>query len=264
MITAKRYGPWAVVIGGSEAMGASFADKLAKARLNLVIVARKEGPLYEVAARIRSEHGVEVHALSLDLASDDMLERIQKETDDIDVGLVVYNAGAAHVTGGFLDQPLEDALRIVRVNSIGHLLLSHHFGKKMLARGRGGIILIGSMACVAGAAGVITYSAAKAFAQIFAEGLWAEINPHGVDVVYVPLGSFNTPSMARIGMVPQEELISAEDQVQQILDNIENGPVFVPPHLAEAFRQSRALPRREAAELWRKQMRARPGMIVPS
>jgi short-subunit dehydrogenase len=264
MITAKRYGPWAIVIGGSEAMGASFAQKLAKAGLNLIIVARKEGPLNEVARQVRGESGVEVRTLSLDLAREDVLERIRSVSDDVEVGLVVYNAGAAHRTGGFLDQPLEDALRIVRVNSIGHISLSHHFGKKMLARGRGGIVLIGSMACVAGAAGVITYSAAKAFAQIFAEGLWAEINPHGVDVVYVPLGSFNTPAMARIGLVPQEELISAEDQVQQILDNIENGPVFLPPHLAEGFYHAHSLPRREAAEQWRQHMRDRPGMIVPS
>lgn len=264
MIAANRYGPWAIVIGGSEAMGASFALKLAKARINVIIVARKEGPLGEVADRVRAESGMQVRTLSLDLARDNMLDRIREISDDVEVGLVVYNAGAAHRTGGFLDQTLDDALRIVRVNSIGHVSLSHHFGAKMLARGRGGIVIIGSMACVAGAAGVITYSAAKAFGQIFAEGLWAEVNPHGVDVVFVPLGSFNTPSMARVGIVPSPELISADEQVQQILDNIGNGPVFVPPHLLEAFNHSRAMPRREAAEFWRQHMRDTPGMIVPS
>lgn len=264
MITADRYGPWAIVVGGSEAMGASFAHKLAKLGLNLILVARKEAPLNAVAQQIRAESGGHVRTLSLDMARDDILDRIQDASHDVDIGLLVYNAGAAHRTGGFLDQPLEDALRIVRVNSIGHIALSHHFGKKMLARRRGGIVLVGSMACVAGAAGVITYSAAKAFAQIFAEGLWAEINPHGVDVVYVPLGSFNTPAMARIGLLPQQEFISVDEQVQQILDNIESGPVFLPPHLAAAFHESRAMPRREAAEHWRRHMRAVPGMIVPA
>jgi short-subunit dehydrogenase len=250
MITSDRHGPWAIVVGGSEALGASFAHKIGSTGINLVLVARKPGPLEAVAESVRAAHGVEVRTLSLDLAATDMLDRIRAVTDDVDIGLMVYNAGAAHRTGAFLDGTLDDALRTARVNAIGHLSLSHHFGTKMVARGRGGIIIIGSIAGQAGGIGIVTYCASKAFAQVFAEGLWAELKPLGVDVLEVPLGAMNSPAMARIGIsyTPERNPADPDAQAQEILDNIADGPVFVPPHLAENFRRISSLPREQAVE----------------
>jgi hypothetical protein len=250
MITSDRHGPWAIVVGGSEALGASFAHKIGEAGINVVLVARKPEPLEAVAESVRAAHGVEVRTLSLDLARADMLDRIREVTDDVDIGLVIYNAGAAHRTGAFLDGTLDDALRTARVNAIGHLTLAHHFGTKLVARGRGGIIIIGSIAGQAGGIGIVTYCASKAFAQILAEGLWAELKPFGVDVLEVPLGAMNSPAMARIGIsyTPDRNPADPDAQAQEILDNLQNGPVFVPPHLQEAFQRISALPRREAVE----------------
>ena len=88
-----KYGPWAVIAGGSEGVGAEFATQLADQGFNLVLLARKEGPLAEAADASRAR-GVEVRTLSVDLLAPDALDRIRQITDDIDVGLFIYNAGA--------------------------------------------------------------------------------------------------------------------------------------------------------------------------
>jgi short-subunit dehydrogenase len=249
MISAEKYGPWAVVVGGSEALGASLAREIANAGINLILVARKEGPLEEVSRDIRANSSVDVRALSLDLARDDMLDHIREVSDDVEVGLVVYNAGAAHRTGPFLNGSLEDALRTLRVNAVGQVSLAHHFGTRMAARKRGGLIISGSIAGCAGSADVVTYSGAKAFAQIFAEGLWIEWKTHGIDVLEIPLGAINSPAMARIGIHygPERMPADPDELAREILDNIANGPVLVPRHLVEAFRRYAELPRAEAA-----------------
>lgn len=248
MIDAERYGPWAVIAGASEGVGASFAHKLGSAGINLVLVARNVALLGQVAEEVRKACNVQVRVLALDLSQADMLERVREAADDVDVGLVVYNAAAG--SGRFLDVPLDDALLAVRVNTIGPLSLVHHFGRGMAERGRGGVILIGSLAGNAGGVTTPVYSASKAFAQIFAEGLWSDLKPRGVDVLYMVVGATNTPKRARLGLKdsPDEIVAEPDDVAQDALDHIADGPVFVPEHLAEGFRYFSSLPRREAAE----------------
>src|SRR5438874_3021080 len=135
-IDAEKYGPWAVIAGGSEGIGSALAGYLAEAGINIVLVARKVEPLEDVAADLRARTGVEVRTLSLDLSADDMLDRLRAATDDIDVGFLVYNAGASHVTGEFINWPLEDVEKVVRLNTLGQAMLAHHFGKLMAQRGK--------------------------------------------------------------------------------------------------------------------------------
>lgn len=246
---ARKYGPWAVIAGGSEGIGPCLADELAEAGINSVLIARKTGPLDETAAEIRGRHGVEVRTLGLDLTDAAMLDRIREVTDDIEVGLLIYNAGASHKTGFFVDWPLEDVLKVIQLNVVGQSVLAHHFGRKMAARGRGGIILMGSLAGVAGSPTVITYSGAKAYSQIFSEGLWWELKQHGVDVLHVVVGSTNTPAMARLGIVYKEgEGVAPEAVARHSLANIANGPVFVMPEMLEGFHQLTTPDRRAVTE----------------
>jgi short-subunit dehydrogenase len=261
MISKQKYGPWALVIGGSEGLGIAFARQIAESGINVVLVARKKGPLAEAAALVRAEYPVEVRTLSLDMTADDMVDRIRSVTDDIEIGLLVYNAGAAHVMGRFLDLSIDDAMRIINLNVVGQTKLSHHFGRKMVARRHGGIILFGSMAQIAGSFGVIAYSGAKAFSQMFAEGLWAEVKDLGVDVVHIPLGSFKTPSMERIRLVHGST--DFDSQVRDLLDNIANGPVYVDPPNRKMFKEFGSMPRDEAALLKRSQMVTLPGLEGP-
>src|SRR3954453_19804677 len=98
----NKYGPWALVIGGSEGVGAAFARQLAADGFKLVLVARKPGPLEELAAELRGK-GAEVRVLSADLSKSDVLDRVRTVTDDIEIGLLVYNAGANNTRGNFIE-----------------------------------------------------------------------------------------------------------------------------------------------------------------
>lgn len=222
---ALRYGPWALIIGGSEGVGAAFARKLAASGFKLVLVARKAAPLQDLAAELAAA-GAEVRPLSVDMSRPDALERVRRATDDIEVGLLIYNAGANNTRGAFVELDPEVYRSVIGVTVIGQAELSHHYGALMRERGRGGIILTGSMAGYMGAPSLAAYCGAKAFSRIFSEALWAESQAFGVDVLHLCIGFTATPAMARLGY----DLTTAqapEDVAQEGLDNIANGPVHI-------------------------------------
>jgi short-subunit dehydrogenase len=237
MIDAAKYGPWAVIPGGSEGIGPVLAEELAKVGINSVLIARKPEPLEQVAADIRARYGVEIRTLALDLTAPDMLERVRAVTDDIEVGLLAYNAGASLRTGPFIDWELDDVLQVIKLNVVGQTVLSHHFGRKMAERGRGGIVLMGSLAGVAGSPSVVTYSGAKAYSQIFSEGLWWELKQRGVDVLHVVVGKTDTPAMARLGIDHGDDGDAPSVVAELALAQLADGPVAVVPKMREAFAQ---------------------------
>ena len=176
----ERYGPWAVVAGASEGIGASFSQKLAARGMNVVLVARRAAPLEELAAEIREKHRVEVKVQPLDLGSADAVAGLRTATEDLEIGLVVYNAAYSPI-GAFLDIDVEEHLKAVDINVHGPLRLSHYFGRRFVERGKGGIILMSSMSGLQGTAMVANYAATKAYDMVLAEGLWYELQRHGVD-----------------------------------------------------------------------------------
>jgi uncharacterized protein len=250
MISAQQYGPWALIAGGSEGIGASFARKLAEAGIHVVLIARRPEPLEAFAARLRSETGVQVRTLPLDLSSarPDLLERIRAVTDDIDVGLLIYSAADTGRIAPFLAQPLEQAVGSVRLIAVGAATLAHHFAAKMANRGRGGILLVGAVPGAAGTANIATYSGAKGFTQIFGEALWSELKPHGIDVLVQIVGATDTPARARSGARALMPLTPADEVAQIGLDHLADGPVFVMPSMAPLFQQLGTMSRRQAAE----------------
>lgn len=223
-----KYGPCALIAGASEGIGASLADQLAAHGLDLVLIARNGPLLNQVADRARAQHGVQTRVIVQDLTDPDVGASVAEATRGLDVGLVIYNAGASDRTSAFLDNEVEDSLKQIKLDCIGPIALAHHFGHEMRDRGRGGIVLVASLACVAGSATLAVYSAVKAFQHNFAEGLWAELRPHGVDVCCTPLGMTYTPAFARLGVEydPQRHMLS-EDVAREIVENIGNGPVHV-------------------------------------
>jgi short-subunit dehydrogenase len=265
MFDAQKYGPWAVIAGASEGVGESFARRLSQEGINVVLIARKQESLDRVAQRVKAESAAQVRTLALDLTSPDLLERVQAITDDIVVGLLVYVAGANQSMQRFFDAPLESALRVVRLNPVGQVSLTHHFGKKMSSRGRGGIILIGSLAGYAGATPLVAYCASKAFTEVLAEGLWSELRPHGVDVLYMPLGAVATPNRARqidrsekgrseLADDPNKHVMQPDDVAAESLESLPNGPLLVAKLVAPYHQQLTTLPRQEASELMRKML----------
>lgn len=225
---AQKYGRWAVIAGASEGIGASLADQLAARGLDLVLIARNGALLNGVAARAREVHGVQTRAVVQDLTEPDVGAKIADAADGLDVGLLIYNAGASDRTTTFLENEVDYSLKQIKLDCVGPIALTHHFGSAMRERGRGGIVLVASLACLAGSATLAVYSAVKAFQHNFAEGLWAELRPHGVDVCCTPLGMTYTPAFQRMGVEydPAAHMLS-EDVAQEIIENIGNGPVHV-------------------------------------
>lgn len=240
-----RYGRWALVAGASVGLGEAFARQLAARGLNLLLLARGKEALETLAADLRTRHGVEVRTEALDLGRPDLGERVARLTGDAEVGLLVYNA-AASVIGPFIEHPVEDQLRVLDVNCRGPLVLAHLLGKAMAGRGRGGIVLMTSIAGSQGGPLVASYAASKAFNLVLAEGLWAELGARGVDVLACRAGATRTPGYA--ASRPKKSVPTQEPDavVAETLAALGRGPSVVPGALNRfaAFLFQRLLPRR--------------------
>jgi len=230
----EKYGPWALVAGASEGVGASFAEALAERGLNVVLVARRQQVLDEVAGGIRAATGVETRTLALDLARPDAAAALVEAVADLEIGFLVHCAGADADYTPFLDSPVGTAEALVQRNCTVLVQLCHAFATSMVARGRGGIVILGSGSGFAGAPRLATYGATKAFDMVFAEGLWAELQPQGVDVLGLVLGETDTPALRRmrhrLGLAASEDeappgASSASDVVSDGLANLGRGPI---------------------------------------
>lgn len=196
---ANKYGPVALVLGGSEGIGREFAEALAAAGLDLVLVARSAGPLEAAATQIRTAHGVQVTTCGHDLTAAEAGAFADELLAAHDVGLVICNAGATHGVGPFLQQPLEKALNLVRLNCLVPVTFAHKALSRRRARGAG-LILVSSMSGLCGSGLVATYAAAKAFEIALAEGLHWELGREGIDVLCAVAGLTDTPAMRRSGL----------------------------------------------------------------
>jgi uncharacterized protein len=224
-IDLRRYGPWAVVAGGSEGLGSSFAEQLAEGGMNLILVGRNPESLALTADRVRSK-SVEVRSLALDLLAPEMVQRIQEVSADVEVGLLIVNAGANNYASVFVESDLDEVVPVVELNTVTRLRLAHHFGQGMMCRRRGGMVFVGSIGGYRGSPWNGYYSAAKAFGRIFSEGLWFEMRPFGVDVVEFVVGAMRTPAMIRRGMIMGPHVADPKIVAMEGLAHIGDGPVW--------------------------------------
>jgi len=220
-----KYGPWALVVGSSEGVGECFARKLAADGFDLVLTARRAESLEPLAQDLR-QLGREIRTLSLDLTEPDALAKARTITDGLEVGLLAYVAGVVATHGDFVRQDPDLHRRLVAINVTGQTDFTHHYGAAMCDRGRGGMIVVGSMGSFIGSPNLSVYCAVKAFSRIFCEGLWLECQPHGVDVLHMCIGFTATPAMRRIGI--DTSMAASPDAVaQEALDKIALGPVLL-------------------------------------
>lgn len=233
----SAYGPWALVAGASEGIGLAFAEQLAAAGLDLVLVARRAEKLRGVCTDLADRHGVQAVALPLDLARADVLEALDAGLGEREVGLLVYNACATRI-GPLLDTPPEAVQTMLDVNCRGPTLLSLHLGRQMAARGRGGVIIMSSTSGFQGTAMVGVYAATKAYDTALGEALWEELGPLGVDVRVCAAGATSTPNFEaqtpearRAGAYPMRP----EDVAAEALSALgRGGPMVVPGRLNKA------------------------------
>lgn len=243
MTFAQRYGPWALVAGASEGLGAAFATELAGRGLNLVLVARRPDPLRELAARLPTR----TVTVAADLATPEGVDACVEAASSQEIGLVVANAAYSPI-GAFIRLDASQSDRAVRVNCAAPVQLAHAFLPAMAARRRGGMVIMSSLAGQQGSPPITVYAATKAFGAVLAEGLWAELRPHGVDVLACVAGAVATPGLAGVsarrapGTLPPERVVAAA------LKGLGRGPRVVPGAAmrVSSVLMSRLLPRRAA------------------
>jgi short-subunit dehydrogenase len=188
-----RYGPCALVTGGANGIGAEYCRQLAAMGMNLIILDRDETALEEIARELGGSDGVTTVAMDLAWPADRLLVELREATRGREVGLLVANAAWSPV-GPFVESELDSLLTALDINSRATVVFAHELGRAMATRGRGGIVIMSSLAAETGAAQVALYSATKAFNLVLAEGLWYELRDRGVDVIAIRPGSTRTLS----------------------------------------------------------------------
>lgn len=241
---AGHYGEWAVVAGASEGLGAAFSNELARRGLHLVLVARRPDPLVGLAQRLHNEHGVEVITLPVDLGEPDAVERIVAMCTGRRVGMVVANAATVPI-GPFADSAPEHLALAVAVNCAGTLRLAHAFLPLMAARGRGGMVIMSSIAGLQGSPLLTTYAATKAFDLVLAEGLWQEYAPKGVHVIGCAAGAIADDKLGAVKRRRAPGTLTPDRVAQCSLDSLGSGPRVIPgaTNRVAAVVMSRILPR---------------------
>lgn len=197
-VDKDTFGPWAIVTGASSGIGREFARQLAANGLNLVLVARRLPLLEELGRQLENEYRVHYRAVGLDLTRDDFLETLAEVTQDLDVGLLISNAGAG-IPGEFLTLERSALLQIVHLNAIAHLDLVHHFGQRLAQRGRGGVLLVSAMGAAHGIPYMANDSATKAYVLSLGEALHEEFEKFGLHVSVLLPSPTDTPVLAEFG-----------------------------------------------------------------
>lgn len=195
----SAYGPWAVVTGASDGIGRAIAAELAGQGFSLVLVARRQAALDEVADRLAAQCGIQARALAADLASPVEVARLDVETRDLDVGMLVAAAGFGG-GGPFVDARPEVELGMIDVNCRAVAQSAQDFARRFVARGRGALVLMSSLVAFQGVPRAANYAATKAYVQTLAEGLSVELKVRGVDVLASAPGPVLTGFGARAGM----------------------------------------------------------------
>lgn len=228
----EKYGPWAVVVGGSEGIGSAFANELAQRGINSVLVARTQSTLDEAAAEIREANpGIEVRTVAVDLSTPAGGEQVISATEGLEVGTVVYNVGSEPKYGDFITHDWAMLEGRLHRNFMSKARLVHHFASLMAPRGRGALVLMGSVAGFGGSPGFALYASSKAFGHTLGEGLWFELRKHGIDVLTPVIGQTNTPTMVKAyGRV--EGAADAADIAREALDKVTDGPLWVEEKVA--------------------------------
>ena len=252
---------YALVTGASRGLGKYFAVVLAQRKENLVLVARSNDTLEEVAEKLRPAHEISVETISIDLARSNAGRDLARELRErnVTIDLLVNNAGFGD-QGEFVKLSIERQLEMIRLQNSTVVELTHELLPAMIEQGRGGIINVSSMAGFQPIPYATIYSATKSFLTTFSLALEAEVHRHGINVVTLCPGRLRAdpdePSTAERKKVPGGEQ-AHEDVVRQALEALYRGGGLVIPGTANKFAAfaERFVPRGKVARLVAKMSR---------
>lgn len=201
-------GPWALVTGASDGIGAATARELAAHGFNLLLSARRKPRLEELAQDLQAAHGTEVKLLSADLSQvsgvTELLQWVASpEGCNGTPGVAVLAAGFGS-TGELKDRPIETEVDMLRVNCEAVLRMSHALCRDMESSGSGQLVLFGSLVGFQGNAMTANYSATKAYVQTLAEGLRQEMTQYGIHVLAIAPGPIVSGFSERANMTMRQ------------------------------------------------------------
>jgi short-subunit dehydrogenase len=250
MVEISSYGPWAVVTGASSGIGRAFAEQLAAAGLNLVLASRSTERLEALGRSLESTHGVGYRVVTADLSKPDGSSAIIDATKDLDVGLLVSNAGSGR-PGRYVDQELGELHSRLVLNATAHLELAHAFGRRLSARGRGGIVIVSALGAQHGIPNMAHDAAAKGYALNLGVALHYELAPAGIDVTVMMPGNVDTPIIEAFGIDRASMPIRpqpAERAVRETLAAlVKHRPILIPGRMMRLM--TRLLPRTTAIRM---------------
>lgn len=191
----QQYGSWALITGASSGIGRAMSEQIAQQGMNIVAVARNQGNLDALKDSLETRHGIKVRTISADLSQPEANYELNKQTADLDIGLLIPNAGIEN-NGAFIQNSIEDEQRMLTLNTTSPMLLSHLFGQRFKQRAntkqRSGILLTSSLFGYQGVPFVSNYSASKAYILSLGEALNVELKPLGIDVSVLSPGLTDT------------------------------------------------------------------------
>lgn len=224
-----------LITGASSGIGAVFARTLASQGYNLVLVARRERLLTSLADEMQEKFHVGVQVFPADLSDPTEVERVAKKIGEIgDLEVLINNAGFG-VPGRFAETPPERNVAMIQVHVLATVRLCRAALPGMIARSRGSIINVSSIAAFMPNPRNTTYSATKAYLNVFSETLQDELQGTGIRVQALCPGLTHTEFHDHPGYegyktrIPAFFWMSAEDVVAGSLDALEKGRVICIP-----------------------------------
>ncbi len=228
----------AVITGASSGIGAVYADRLARRGYDLLLVARNQGRMADLASKLVKETGSEVDILTADLTDANDLARLEQILrEDSRVTLLLNNAGLG-ATEPLLKSNVADMSRMIALNVEAPTRLTYAIAPALVKRGAGAIINIASIVAVAPELLNGVYGGTKAFVLGFSQSLRHELADTGVKVQVVLPGATATDFWKIAGKpvenLPQEIVMTAEDLVDAALAGFDQGEFVTVPALPDA------------------------------
>ena len=224
-----------MVTGASSGIGAVYARRLAEAKHDLLLVARRSDPMRKLADELQLQHGVKTELISVDLADGQQVEGLVERLQAIPtVSHLINNAGFGYM-GNFVDLPLEKHLRMIDVHVTSLVRLTYAVLPGMLERDRGTVVNVSSLAAWTVGPGQAMYNSTKALVKSFTEALHAEVEETNVRVQSLcpgitRTGFHDTDEFANFNKSDMPNLwMSADEVVDASLASLErNCAVCVP------------------------------------
>ncbi|HWY98709.1 MAG TPA: SDR family NAD(P)-dependent oxidoreductase [Bacteroidia bacterium] len=243
IIDKNKFGPWAIITGASSGIGEGFARQLAADGLNLVLVARRISLMEKLGDELAKKCKIKYRVIEADLSDEMAIKKITDATDDLEVGLLISNAGAGY-PGRFFAAEETDHRYILQLNVTSHVSLTHYFGRKMVARNKGGIVLTGAMGATHGVPYMANAGATKGYISTLGNGLHTELEEFGVHMTVLLTSPIDTANLTfgKVGFTKENtpvQPISVEQCVSETLLALRKNKIAVIPGLK--FRMMNAL-----------------------